>query len=126
MRPPALWERGEWSELSASALALFGSPLHVALEFLNPHVAPALPAGVQRLELVVALPAERVAGLRSWRDDVELWSDDGSRQLVVWEARRWARWWLAGQPRVVELMGGPAEFERIEAWLLELRRAASK
>jgi hypothetical protein len=50
---------------------------------------PTLPEGAGCVDLVFALPAWRVAGLRSWRDQAEAWQ--GGELVVAAEASVWAR-----------------------------------
>lgn len=122
----AVWASAPWRALVQEAFDAFDAPLHVALGFVDPPVDPPMAQGIARLELVVALPAMRLAGLRPWRDDVEVWSPCGDRQLVVWEALRWAQWWRRGEPRVIALMGRTATIEDAEAWLVAVRHNAVK
>lgn len=120
------WNKPLWETLIDEAVSAFDAPLHVALAFEDPPVDPPLPPNVARLELVVALPAWRLAGLRPWRDDVEVWSACASRQVVVWEALRWAQWWRRSDPRVVRMMGRTARIDDAEAWLVAVRQKAEK
>ncbi len=113
-------------------------------------VVPPLIDGRRAVRLVYAFPAMRVATLRHWRDEVEL--DEGDLHVVAMEASKWARLLLkqhaptldvvrgapaAGSaPEVLALQRlgialavgdvGPAErFDRIDAWLVQVRRACS-
>lgn len=113
-------------------------------------VLPPLLDGRRALRLVYAYPAIRLSTLRHWRDEVELEVD--GVHVVAMEASKWARLLLkqhaptldvvqlapasgsAPEVGALQRLGmallagdvGPAErFDRIEAWLVQVRRACS-
>jgi hypothetical protein len=77
----------------------FGDDVRLIGGFVGGPVFPALPAGWVDVRLVVALPAERIAGLRPWRDSISrVVKTEGGRTLHVnaREAGTWARMMLRG------------------------------
>lgn len=71
-------------------------------------VVPALPPPLTAVRGVFAYPAERIAGLRAWRDTVELVENvDGNEfHMVLHEASKWARLVLKQHPGPALWSGG--------------------
>lgn len=130
-----------------AVLDVLGEKAWVPGGFWSPTVSPALD-GMIALRLVFVYSAPRVAGLRSWRDGVELvvQTEAGAVHVVAHEAAKWARLALKGHgpsreiagtgaivgdlPCVValaRLLGAalPASFEAAEEWVLRSREAAA-
>jgi len=109
--------------------------------WIDARVHPDLPAPWRAVRLVFALPAERVAGLRHWRHEAETWSDAAGWHVVAVEASVAARAVLVGEPTLADWAAGTplhgaaecaglldagdadsgARFERVEAWLQQVR-----
>lgn len=115
--------------------------------WVDGHVAPALPAPWRPARIVFALPAARVASLRHWRHEAEVWDARLQLQVVAVEASVVARGALVGEPTVdgwargTALAGGvdalargfdggwmagsPVGFDAVDAWLAAARAAAA-
>lgn len=77
----------------------FGEGVRLIGGFVGGPVVPALPEGWKDVRLVVALPAERMAGLQPWRDSVTMVvKTESGRTLHVnaREAGTWVRMVLRG------------------------------
>lgn len=90
----------ELVELGFAAVApKFGEGVRLIGGFVGGPVVPPLPEQWLDVRLVVALPAERIAGLRAWRDSITMVvkTEDGtSLQVNAREAGTWARMMLRG------------------------------
>lgn len=83
----------------AAVAPKFGEGVRLIGGFVGGPVVPPLPEGWLDVRLVVALPAERIAGLRPWRDSITMVvKTEGGRTLQVnaREAGTWARMMLRG------------------------------
>lgn len=83
----------------AAVAPKFGEGVRLIGGFVGGPVLPALPAGWVDVRLVVALPAERIAGLRPWRDSITMVvkTETGrTLQVNAREAGTWARMMLRG------------------------------
>jgi hypothetical protein len=108
---------------------------------------PPLPSPWCAIRLIFALPASRVASLRHWRHEAEVWTDDAHLHVVAVEASVAARTLLVGEPTVAQWAqgqvldgtnsvdeatfselfssGDAVEFERVDRWLVDLRERTS-
>ena len=90
----------ELVELGFAAVApKFGEGVRLIGGFVGGPVVPPLPEGWLDVRLVVALPAERIAGLQPWRDSITrvVKTEDGrTLQVNAREAGTWARMMLRG------------------------------
>lgn len=86
--------------LTAELRAACGPEAALLGAWVAGEVVPALPSGMVAVRGVYAFPAERVAGLRAWRDTVEFAADvDGvAHHVVLHEASKWARLVLKQHP----------------------------
>ena len=78
----------------AAVAPKFGEGVRLIGGFVGGPVVPPLPEGWLDVRLVVALPAERIAGLRPWRDSITmvLKTETGQTlQVNAREAGTWAR-----------------------------------
>jgi len=83
----------------AAVAPKFGEGVRLIGGFVGGPVLPALPAGWIDVRLVVALPAERIAGLRPWRDSITMVVKTETGQTLQVNAREagtWARMILRG------------------------------
>lgn len=83
----------------AAVAPRFGEGVRLIGGFVGGPVVPRLPEGWLDVRLVVALPAERIAGLRPWRDSITkvVKTETGQTlQVNAREAGTWARMMLRG------------------------------
>jgi hypothetical protein len=83
----------------AAVAPKFGEGVRLIGGFVGGPVLPALPAGWVDVRLVVALPAERIAGLRPWRDSITMTvpADNGvTLHVNARDVLTWARMMLRG------------------------------
>lgn len=77
----------------------FGEDVRLIGGFVGGPVAPALPQGWVDVRLVVALPAERFAGLRPWRDSITMLvetPEGRTMQVTARDVLTWGRMVLRG------------------------------
>lgn len=90
----------DWVNLGFEAVApKFGSGVRLVGGFVGGPVAPPLPQGWMDVRLVVALPAERFAGLRPWRDSITTTvtlPDGRTMQVTARDVLTWGRMVLRG------------------------------
>ena len=83
----------------AAVAPKFGEGVRLIGGFVGGPVVPPLPEGWLDVRLVVALPAERIAGLRPWRDSITMVVKTETGQTLQVNAREagtWARMILRG------------------------------
>ncbi len=90
----------ELVDLGFAAVApKFGNGVRLIGGFVGGPVVPPLPEGWLDVRLVVALPAERIAGLRPWRDSITMVVETAGRRTMQVTARdvlTWGRMVLRG------------------------------
>lgn len=87
-------------KVRAAVCELAGSDAQVLGGWLGAPVLPLLPQDALALRGVYAFSATRIAGLRSWRDtvEVEIEHDGRAVHVVMHEASKWARFVLKSHP----------------------------
>lgn len=87
-------------EVRAAVCEQAGSDAQVLGVWVGGQVVPPLPDGALVVRGVYVFGAERVAGLRSWRDtvEVELLHEGRAVHVVMHEASKWARFLLKSHP----------------------------
>lgn len=103
----------------ATLAALVQHGTHPSVRLLGGWEAPVRPAWTRgpALRLLYAYPANHLAGMRQWRDALELRvpiGTDNMALVVAWEASVWARLVLRGQVDACLALGGNALGENRE------------